>query len=294
MDLVGIDTNYHQKHCYYCGERSDNLTRDHVPPRGFFPKGHRQNLITVPACPAHNEEESHTDEVTRGVIALLTTPEALRSSDIAETVAQTTIRGMHRPDADASDVMHTVYRNIPAGRINRDVFVRGIGKIARGLYYHVFRKPWGEGQIISHTPLLFLPESMEHDSAGDPLLKSFDRVAPPSYGENPQVFSFQLMQVGGIVALRMNFYECVPIVAVNSRERYKEQSEFGVKKLQLPQESLDVYPDRSAVRQELFARRLGVEPELDWQPVVRKEQWHRASSAEVLIEHEVENLGLGG
>ena len=36
-------------HCYICGA-TENLTDDHIPPKGFFPPDSRQNLITAPLC----------------------------------------------------------------------------------------------------------------------------------------------------------------------------------------------------------------------------------------------------
>jgi len=49
------------KHCYYCGAPA--TSKEHVPPRGFFPKG--SDLITVPSCEIHNNDKSHIDETMR-------------------------------------------------------------------------------------------------------------------------------------------------------------------------------------------------------------------------------------
>jgi hypothetical protein len=53
--------------CYACGEKRRSV--EHVPPKCFFPderdaKGnalYRKQLITVPACDAHNLEKSKDD-----------------------------------------------------------------------------------------------------------------------------------------------------------------------------------------------------------------------------------------
>src|SRR5258706_7560399 len=50
--------------CYLCGSL-ENLTRDHVPPRGFFPPPLPSNLITVPCCNSCNHGYSLDDEATR-------------------------------------------------------------------------------------------------------------------------------------------------------------------------------------------------------------------------------------
>jgi hypothetical protein len=50
--------------CYLCGAL-ENLTRDHIPPRGFFPPPRPSNLITVPCCNACNHLYSLDDEAVR-------------------------------------------------------------------------------------------------------------------------------------------------------------------------------------------------------------------------------------
>lgn len=52
------------KICYWCGiELTDETNKtEHVPPFGFFPKGYREQLITVSACEEHNTKFSLLDE----------------------------------------------------------------------------------------------------------------------------------------------------------------------------------------------------------------------------------------
>ncbi len=44
-------------------------TREHVPPRSFFPKGERTNIWTVPSCRTHNLDNDLHVEYVRNVIA---------------------------------------------------------------------------------------------------------------------------------------------------------------------------------------------------------------------------------
>jgi hypothetical protein len=53
--------------CYMCA--ADATTREHVPPKSFFPRGHRDNLVTVPSCVAHNHDQSLDIEYVRTLIA---------------------------------------------------------------------------------------------------------------------------------------------------------------------------------------------------------------------------------
>lgn len=52
------------KECYLCGATSD-LTRDHLPPKSFFPKPRPNNLITVACCKTCNNNFSKDDEYFR-------------------------------------------------------------------------------------------------------------------------------------------------------------------------------------------------------------------------------------
>src|SRR5689334_16121651 len=53
--------------CYMCD--AEATTREHVPPKSFYPKGHRNDLLTVPSCYAHNHDQSLDIEYVRNVIA---------------------------------------------------------------------------------------------------------------------------------------------------------------------------------------------------------------------------------
>lgn len=50
--------------CYICGA-TDDLTRDHVPPKNLFPDPKPSNLITVPCCRRCNVGFSKDDELFR-------------------------------------------------------------------------------------------------------------------------------------------------------------------------------------------------------------------------------------
>jgi hypothetical protein len=55
--------------CYACDERA--VTNEHAPPKCFFPEGHRTNLITVPSCKGHNNDNSPDVEYVRNAIMSL-------------------------------------------------------------------------------------------------------------------------------------------------------------------------------------------------------------------------------
>lgn len=64
------DTRRDRSRCIYCG-RTDNLTKDHVPPKNLFPESRPSDLITVPACGACNKLYELDDEYYRIAITVL-------------------------------------------------------------------------------------------------------------------------------------------------------------------------------------------------------------------------------
>ena len=56
--------------CYLCNS-TENLTKDHVPPKRFFPSPRPSNLITVPCCSKCNAAYSKDDEAIRAWFSTL-------------------------------------------------------------------------------------------------------------------------------------------------------------------------------------------------------------------------------
>lgn len=48
------------KTCYRCGQPAN--TKEHMPPKSFFPKGGNLQLKTVPSCKEHNNDKSGDDQ----------------------------------------------------------------------------------------------------------------------------------------------------------------------------------------------------------------------------------------
>lgn len=54
--------------CYLCGA-NENLTKDHIPPRSFFPLPYPNDLITIDCCKKCNELASLDDEAFRAFVS---------------------------------------------------------------------------------------------------------------------------------------------------------------------------------------------------------------------------------
>lgn len=93
--------------CYACDQPA--TTKEHAPPKSFFPQGRRGSLITVPSCSIHNCDNSPDVEYVRNAIAFLAglneTGESLivtakRSFDHSPALFERTLRSfvVHSPE----------------------------------------------------------------------------------------------------------------------------------------------------------------------------------------------------
>src|ERR1700684_1978190 len=78
-----------QDTCYMCD--SVAVTREHAPPKSFFPSTLRSSLITVPSCDAHNSDNSLDVEYVRNVLS-----SQHGANDAAAKVFATTKRSLER------------------------------------------------------------------------------------------------------------------------------------------------------------------------------------------------------
>jgi len=60
--------------CYYPGCKNQSKTDEHIPPKAFFPRDQRNQLITVRACEYHNTGKSQDDIYVLAHICLNSSP----------------------------------------------------------------------------------------------------------------------------------------------------------------------------------------------------------------------------
>jgi hypothetical protein len=103
--------------CYLCGA-TENLTRDHIPPKGLFPKPRPANLYTVPCCYACNNGASKEDEYFRVAASSLINAHATGKASF-ERVVESTIpsRRIAKQIAELRDNVEPVTLRTPDGDI---------------------------------------------------------------------------------------------------------------------------------------------------------------------------------
>ena len=60
--------------CYFQGCAERGLTKEHIPPRSFFPDGEKQQLLTVRSCTRHNNSKSKDDLYVLAQICMNASP----------------------------------------------------------------------------------------------------------------------------------------------------------------------------------------------------------------------------
>lgn len=60
--------------CYFQGCENKGITKEHIPPRSFFPKGEKEQLLTVKSCEIHNNRKATDDQYVLAQICMNASP----------------------------------------------------------------------------------------------------------------------------------------------------------------------------------------------------------------------------
>ena len=204
------------KICYWCGIElsKDLLRKEHVPPKGFFPKGYRNDLMTVPSCEKHNNHLSKLDEKFQFYLKLHKTNN-VANKDFLDTV----VRGLERKEKEG--FVNSFNKNTGFGFIieslnlfsklepfEPDIFIE---KIIRGLYFYHMEEP-AQG-IIQWVSKFIHFEGIDSNSGVDFLKDGLDeRIFKTGEYNNPEVFQYKYKDFQGSFSLIINFYEGVEFI----------------------------------------------------------------------------------
>lgn len=104
--------------CYLCGA-TENLTREHIPAKGLFPRPRPSNLYTVPCCYACNNGASQEDEYFRASASSLINANPTGKSTF-ERVVESTVpsRRIARQIDDLRSRIHPIILQTPTEQID--------------------------------------------------------------------------------------------------------------------------------------------------------------------------------
>ena len=137
-----------EPYCVYCGLRP-GITRDHVPPKSFFPKPRPSDLITIPACGSCNKDAGKDEEL---FLATFMFGEA-GVSPAGKRLWNEKLHRMYRKNKGLrrriANSLHDVEIVTPSGlyigrglgvRLENERLEKVVSKIVRGLYYHEYQE----------------------------------------------------------------------------------------------------------------------------------------------------------
>jgi hypothetical protein len=215
--------------CYMCA--AESTSREQAPPLCVFPEmkdmgdgiDYRNNLITVPACDAHNLRKTKDDEYLHLILVhgYFNNPLAEKQFTTKLTRAfsrrPALLAALHKDNTPVVvDGMDTA-----AVTIDRKRFTRSLEAVVRALYFHSFGERL-ELPLRIHTPLLLDLES-ENAERANQLVTAFCITAKmiveslPAQGANPAIFWFKMKKTGtGTVVSQLSFYGGFDVFAVAS------------------------------------------------------------------------------
>ncbi len=206
--------------CYMCD--NERTSKEHTPPQSFFPKGQRDNLITVPSCSTHNEATSMDDEYARNIITASIENNQISIDHFFDKSLRSFQRhpGLVRPIIDSLKDVADFKEGAKAFQIDRRRFDKVFRKIAYALFYHEFGYSWKRLLAVMTNQIKMT--DMTNDHLGEMFEELNLHLEELSLkGNNPLVFQYSFVKFNGgefDFALFMLFYEGFPIWIMPDRE----------------------------------------------------------------------------
>jgi hypothetical protein len=217
-----------KEYCYFCGKES--ISREHVPPKCLFPekkdspagKNYRINLITVPSCSIHNLKKSKEDEYLLAVLSI----NILNNRTGTDQAITKTLRTFSHSDKFAKRFFNKTYPlvikdtlNATVGEsiaieLNQDRLDSILEHIVRGIYFHHFneRLEW-ELKVINEFSMTIdavdIKTTLERNNELENLrgLSNEFFLNAKCYGDNREVFFYQIVKDKSTAIIRLTFYE---------------------------------------------------------------------------------------
>lgn len=209
--------------CYAC--TNPGTSSEHVPPQCLFPEAKdtggcdlRRQLVTVPACEAHNSAKSRDDEFLLWVLSANVCANATGAQQAVTKVARSFVRRPAlgnsileggrpvRVTASESGAVHDAQMLT----LDEPRLLRCLELIARGLHLHIFGKRW-LGPTAVHTDFVDRDEEAgkaERDKVRLAVYRAANThfATRPQQGENPDVFWFKASAGPEGRLMRLCFY----------------------------------------------------------------------------------------
>lgn len=207
--------------CYYCGKAASS--DEHVPPKAIFPKpkdspdgrDYRKDLITVRSCAEHNSAKSRDDEYLLYVLAM-----CLPSNELAKHQFLTKVqRAIQRKPAllqallieirevTLHDTVNNTWHRSIAIQPDEKRLINLFTHIAKAIYLIEKSEIWlGKVSVLIEF-ILSMTDIEQNERQAEVARTANGMLAHvPHKGANPEVFSYQFVEVDGLAMVRLHFY----------------------------------------------------------------------------------------
>lgn len=181
------------KKCYMCD--NPGPTSEHAPPDCFFPAGHRINLITVPSCEQHNNDNSKDVEYVRNIIATSTV-----ANDVGKLLINKSVSSLTRSEALLNTTIDSPAPATDEGgeTISYKLDYKRLETVMQAIAYAIYYKDhgiqykhdWKIYAVSLDANESFTPDVMEIRLA----LKRTKTI--PQKTSNPEVFQYESLTEG--------------------------------------------------------------------------------------------------
>lgn len=149
--------------CCFQGCAKEGKIKEHIPPRAFFPKDQREQLITVRSCKDHNTDKSGDDLYALAQICLNSSPR-----NRAREVFMTCIAPQLGFNEDAfRKLLIRDSEPLENGTVKYRVDVRRLDKffnaLSCGLIYHVAKEQLPQNFSMGNIYHNLIDESLSHE-----------------------------------------------------------------------------------------------------------------------------------
>lgn len=218
--------NKNDQTCYMCEDLA--TSSEHVPQQCLFPKQKnlpngtdlRKQLWTVPSCDKHNSNKSRDDEYFLYSIVML-----INSNKVAQNQYFTKIkRAIKRKPSLFIKFANTMspvnLHNSQTGTISKTYafhldevrFNNIIDSLGRALYFKHFNTKWNNHIKYQAEYLIATLDSNKSHELNKPIQEISEQANGwfsncNYYGENPQVFKYQVLEGKQSKIMRLHFYE---------------------------------------------------------------------------------------
>ena len=214
------------KTCYMCEKLATSV--EHVPPRCLFPEKKdlpdgvdlRKQLLTIPACDEHNSQKSQDDEYFLYSLVMLSNSNNVSRNLYFSKIKRAIKRNPSLFKKFAETASPIRIQNSITGKISNthalhfdeDRFNGIIHKLGRAIYFKHFNEKWQYHMYYQAEYLLATLDPEKTHDLNEPIQmisEQMDQLFLNSeyYGENPEVFKYQVIEDNQSKMMRLYFYE---------------------------------------------------------------------------------------